>query len=94
MAWPPVGMAPRNRTEACVSRTENRGSYGRSANLSHFGRWQLSRSMWATYAPRFESRWPGITGRWGYAGPAEQDAVFKAAVTDDGYWPWTNFDGC
>lgn len=84
-AWPPVGMTPRNSTEACISRRENAGSYGRSSNPSHFGRWQISRTLWTEH---------GGGPDWGWAGPAEQDRVFRAIVNADSYAPWTPFDGC
>ena len=88
-------MAPRNAIEACISARENGGSYGRSSNPTHFGRWQLSIGLWNRYAPGLESRFPGISRSWGYASPAEQDAVFMAVVANDpGYQNWRPYDGC
>jgi muramidase (phage lysozyme) len=89
------GMAPRNAIEACISRRENGGSYARSSNPTHFGRWQLSHQLWTEFAPGLESRFPGITGRWGFASPAEQDAVFVAVVArNPSYSDWRPYDGC
>ncbi len=92
-AWPQVGMAPRNSRERCVSWVENRDRYDRSANPGHAGRWQLSRGLWARFAPHLETWFPGITGRWGWSGPLQQDAVFAVVVANDGYSDYVG-DGC
>ena len=72
---------------ACVAATENGGSYGRSSNPTHFGRYQFDRSTWAA--------WGGNPADWGTASPAEQDRVFANAVAGGGlYQGWLRWDGC
>ena len=93
-AWPAVGMDPRNAIEACISTREHGGGYSAGSNPYQFGRWQVSKGLWASYASHLETWFPGITGRWGTAGPVEQDAVFLLIVANDGYSPWTPYDGC
>lgn len=92
-AAPAVGSAghgahrgyPDART--CVADTENGGSYGRSSNPSHFGKYQFSRSTWAEYG--------GNPATWGSASPAEQDAVFERAWrSPGGPSNWLPYDGC
>lgn len=85
-AYPAVGMAPRNATEACISDNENHGSYGRSSNATHFGRWQFDYRTWVGGG--------GAGSHWGYASPAEQDEVFRSVVAANGYGQWTRYDGC
>jgi hypothetical protein len=72
---------------ACVDWTENGGSYGRSSNLEHFGRYQFDRPTWVAFG--------GDPATWGFASPAEQDAVFARAVAAGGLWQgWLRWDGC
>ncbi len=68
--------------------TENGGAYDRSSNPSHFGRYQFSRGAWAEF---------GGGNDWGYASPAEQDAVFARAWslgTAVQWGQWLDWDGC
>lgn len=71
----------------CVSMVEHGGSYDRSSNPSHFGRYQFSRGTWAAYGGNPET--------WGSASPAEQDAVFETAwASPGGPSNWLPYDGC
>ncbi len=83
---PPWNFQPRNWIESCISSRENGGSYDRSGNWSHFGRWQFSTGLWSSYG--------GQAGDWGYASPAEQDYLFTKVVASSGYGNWTPYDGC
>lgn len=66
---------------------EHGGSYDRSSNPGHFGRYQFSRPTWAAYG--------GNPDTWGSASPEEQDAVFEAAWNSPGGPSnWLPYDGC
>lgn len=83
----PPPSIPRNPVEACIVQREHGGSYSRSSNPTHFGRYQFSRPSWARHG--------GNPATWGTASPAEQDRVFLRAVADDhGYREWQPWDGC
>lgn len=74
---------------ACVANNENGGDYGRSKNLTHFGRYQFSRSSWADNG--------GNPATWGTASPTEQDQVFATAWAKGPayrYGQWFEWDGC
>lgn len=71
----------------CVAMVEHGGSYDRSSNPSHFGRYQFSRGTWAAYG--------GNPDTWGTASPAGQDAVFERAWNSPGGpGNWLPYDGC
>lgn len=65
---------------------EHGGSYDRSSNPSHFGRYQFSRSTWKSFG--------GDPATWGHATPEEQDRVFANAMRQKAYSHWTPYDGC
>ncbi|MGH9095596.1 MAG: transglycosylase family protein, partial [Acidimicrobiales bacterium] len=82
-----ASSVPSGGLAACIIARENGGSYGRSSNPSHFGRYQFSRGTWAAYG--------GSPDTWGSASPAEQDAVFaRALASPGGAANWTPFDHC
>jgi LysM repeat protein len=73
-------------TASCIRASENGGSYGRSANPTHFGAYQFDRQTWAANG--------GNPADWGWASAAEQDRVFANTVASSGYSAWTPYDGC
>jgi len=71
----------------CSAAVENGGSYDRSSNPTHFGRYQFSRSAWAGFG--------GDPAKWGTASPAEQDRVWENARNTPGAErQWTPYNGC
>ena len=82
---PTANFQPRNGVEACINEREHGGLYDRSANPSHFGRWQFSVSLW---------RSAGGQADWGNAPPGEQDMLFVRVVDAGGIGNWTRYDGC
>lgn len=73
-------------TRECISMVEHGGSYSRSSNPSHFGRYQFSPGSWKAHG--------GNPAHWGSASPAEQDQVFENAMNTGATGEWTPYDGC
>lgn len=92
--YPSVGMAPRNSTEACISKREHGGCYDASTNASHSGRWQMTESLFYSYGPPKPSNPNEAWREWRYASPSAQDAAFRGVVEHEGYGNWTPYDGC
>lgn len=65
---------------------EHGGSYDRSSNPTHFGRYQMDRNAWKTFG--------GNPATWGTASPEEQDRVFDNAMNAGATSRWTPYDGC
>lgn len=72
--------------EACIAARENGGSYGRSSNPTHFGKYQYDRQTWAAHG--------GSPADWGHASPEEQERVFRIGVNQYGYGAWRPYNGC
>lgn len=71
----------------CVSMVEHSGSYDRSSNPGHTGRYQFSRPTWIAFG--------GNPDTWENASPEEQDAVFERAWNSPGGPSnWLPYDGC
>lgn len=71
----------------CTSMVEHGGSYDRSTNPTHFGRYQFDRPLWAAFG--------GNPDTWGSASPGEQDAVFdRAWASPGGPNNWLPYNGC
>lgn len=71
----------------CVTMVEHGGSYDRSSNPSHFGRYQMTRAIWKANG--------GDPSHWGNASPEEQDAVFdRAWNSPGGPGNWLPYDHC
>lgn len=95
---PPAPVVPRRpgaphrgyaTARECVSMVEHAGSYDRSSNPTHFGRYQFSRPAWESFG--------GNPDTWGTATPAEQDAVFDTAWSQGPavqLQQWLRWDGC
>ncbi len=83
---PPDNFQPRNRTETCITNTENHNGYDRSANRDHMGRWQDTRSLFHDHGGQDDWDMP--------PSPAEQDYVAVNIISSVGYQPWVGFDGC
>lgn len=76
-------------SKVCVASCENGGSYGRSTNGSHFGRYQFSQQSWASFG--------GDPSHWGSASAEEQDQVFENAWSQGRAVQesqWLRWDGC
>lgn len=73
-------------TRDCIAAVEHNGSYSRSNNPTHFGRYQFDRNAWIAHG--------GDPKDWGTASPTEQDRVFNNAMDAGAYSRWTPYDGC
>jgi hypothetical protein len=76
----------------CVSMVEHGGSYDRSNNPSHKGRYQFGRPAWISFGG-IPEHWDN----WDLATPDEQDSVFEAAWSQGlavQQQQWLRWDGC
>jgi Transglycosylase-like domain len=72
--------------QSCIISRESGGNSQVMNSSGHYGLYQFSESTWEAHG--------GSAANFGHASVAEQNAVYEAAVAEDGYSDWAPYDGC
>jgi len=80
-------ITPGSSFEQCVISRESGGNAQVMNSSQHYGLYQFSASTWAAYG--------GNPGDFGHASPAQQQQVFRTAMSHPGGASnWSPYDGC